>query len=209
MAKQLGRWKCATSLIGTRDDAFLPAIDDPVRARTHDAAWEPVDEPEAEGNAHHVHIHLPPEYGRPQPQPARQAAPHRTHRTYDQAPPPQRPVVRRDQAAGEPQPGQLVCKLAQNGETGTWSGEDCDGRPLVVTHAGDGTIEIRHSGGEETDPDKITAPIGSTPATPGASRDFERRMAKALSPGRDIDQRNPSGLRGLSALLRSHYARRS
>jgi hypothetical protein len=37
MATHLGRWKCATSLIGARDDAYLPSIvDAPVR--THDAA---------------------------------------------------------------------------------------------------------------------------------------------------------------------------
>jgi hypothetical protein len=38
MARQLGRWKCSTSLIGPRPDALLPSITDPVRARTHDAA---------------------------------------------------------------------------------------------------------------------------------------------------------------------------
>jgi hypothetical protein len=47
----------------------------------------------------------------------------------------------------DPEPGALVCKLSQNGETGQWSGTDCDGRPLVITRAGDGTFEIRHAGG--------------------------------------------------------------
>jgi hypothetical protein len=36
MAKQLGRWKCSTSLIGPRDGALLTGLPDPVR--TADAA---------------------------------------------------------------------------------------------------------------------------------------------------------------------------
>jgi hypothetical protein len=42
----------------------------------------------------------------------------------------------RDQAAGEP--GELLCRIAQNGETGEWQAEDCDGMPLTVTKAGNG-----------------------------------------------------------------------
>jgi hypothetical protein len=38
MARQLGRWRCSTSLVGPRDGALLPSITDPVRTRTHDAA---------------------------------------------------------------------------------------------------------------------------------------------------------------------------
>ena len=136
MAKQLGRWKCATSLIGARDDAYLPSIiDAPVRTRTHDAA----------------------------------------SRTLAVAP--RRP---RDQ---EPQPGQLVCKLRQNGETGAWSGEDCDGRRLVIRRAGDG-FEVRH-----------------------AKNDEEPRMSAALSPSGAAADHGPARLRGLQALLSSHYRR--
>jgi hypothetical protein len=36
--RQLGRWRCSTSLIGPRDGALLPSLTDPVRTRTHDAA---------------------------------------------------------------------------------------------------------------------------------------------------------------------------
>jgi hypothetical protein len=160
MAKQLGRWKCATSLIGARDDAYLPSIiDAPVRTRTHDAA----------------------------------------SRTLAVAP--RRP---RDQ---EPQPGQLVCKLRQNGETGAWSGEDCDGRRLVITRGGDNSFEVRHArNDEEQDPDRI---VMQNPVShdADAGRVFEARMSAALSPSGAAADHGPARLRGLQALLSSHYRR--
>jgi hypothetical protein len=120
------------------------------------------------------------------------------------------PVRRgRDQ---DPEPGQLVCKLAQ-GQTGEWAGTDCDGRTLMITRAGDGTLEIRHAGNGEEDPDTIAqqAPLARDANAPGeltAGKAFEARMSAALAPGRDADQNTPCSLRGLQALLTSHYRRR-
>jgi hypothetical protein len=115
---------------------------------------------------------------------------------------PRRP---RDQ---EPQPGQLVAKLRQHGETGAWSGTDCDGRPLMITRAGDGTFEIRHApGGEEQDPDRI---VMQNPVSHAADegRVFEARMSAALSPSGNAADHGAARVRGYAELLRQHYMRR-
>jgi hypothetical protein len=72
MAKQLGRWRCSTSLIGAREDAYLPSIADddvPRRARTHDGALDEGEGDEPRGRRQeHVHIYLPSGlYGQPAP----------------------------------------------------------------------------------------------------------------------------------------------
>jgi hypothetical protein len=192
MAKSLGRWKCADAS-DANGQPFLATRAAPLRED------QEIEDDEPHGAVRHTHIWLPPLYGQPAPQ----ASP---RRTADQAQP-QRTVVRRRDQAGEPEPGQLVCRLAQNGADGTWRGEDCDGRPLVVTRAGDGTLEIRHAGAEETDPDKITAPIGQVPNIMGASRDFARRMSAAIAPTGRAQDRDVSRLRGYARMLAEHYKR--
>jgi hypothetical protein len=157
MAKQLGRWKCSTSLVGPRDGALLPSIADPVRTRTHDAA--------------------PPR--------------------RDQAPP------RRGRDQEDPEPGELLCTIRQDGRTGEWSGEDCDGLPLSVNSTTNG-LEIRHVG----DPDRIGDANAGAPGELVPGRAFEQRMSAALAPTRNADQQNPAGIRGLQRLMNSHYARK-
>jgi hypothetical protein len=58
--------------------------------------------------------------------------------------PPRRPVMRRpgDQ---DPEPGELICIVAQHGETGDWMAMDANGNPLHVTSTGSG-LEVRHAG---------------------------------------------------------------
>jgi hypothetical protein len=164
--KQLGRWKCSTSLIGPREGALLTGLADPIRDRSVDAA--------------------PPRRGD-------QAAPRRP----------------RDQ---EPEPGQLLCQLAQNGTDGSWRAVDGNGRPLQVGTAPDGTLEIRHAGdGDQEDPDtiRLQSPFGDANAggrgenAPG----FEQRMAAAIAPSDRAHDRGPAGLRGLAELMRVHYRR--
>jgi hypothetical protein len=152
------------SLIGPRDGALLrsPVSDSsaPVRSR----------------RATHVHVHMPVPPAR-----SHDAAPLRR----DQATPGRAAVRRGDQEG--PEPGQLVCRLAQDGRDGSWRAVDCDGRPLEVTTAGDGWLEIRHANGEE-DPDQIQlqSPFGDANAggvgenMPGKA--FETAMAKAIAP---------------------------
>jgi hypothetical protein len=166
MGKQLGRWKCSTSLFGPRDGALLrsPVTDiGLVRSRTHDAA------------------------------------------------------PRRRQLDQDPEPGALLCRLGQHGETGDWMAEDCDGNPLEVRRAADGTLTIHHGpgDGDQKDPDQIRmeAPFSrdGNAGAPGdleAGKAFTDRMAKALAPAKNADQRNPSGIRGLQALMTAHYRRR-
>jgi hypothetical protein len=153
MAKNLGRWKCSTSLIGPRDGALLPSIADPVR-------------------------------------------PVRAARTHD-APPRRSP---RDQEA---EAGELLCTIRQDGRTGEWAGEDCDGLPLQVSSTANG-LEIRHVG----DPDRIGDANAGAPGELVPGQAFEQRMSAALSPGRGADQQNPAGIRGLQRLLNSHYRKR-
>jgi hypothetical protein len=93
-----------------------------------------------------------------------------------------------------------------------WHAQDENDKPLTVTTAGDGTLEIRHGNGDDEEPDqiKLQAPYGEGNAgglgenAPG----FETRMAAALAPAKNADQENPASIRGLSALLTSHYRRR-
>jgi hypothetical protein len=137
-AKQLGRWKCSTSLFGARDDAFLPSLTDGARFRTSDAT-----------------------------------------------------AVRRpgDQ---KPEPGQLLCRLAQHGETGDWRAVDGNGRPLTVRNGADGVLEIRHGPGndDQEDPDQIQlqSPFGDASAGGSgeleAGKAFEQRMVAAKRPVR-------------------------
>jgi hypothetical protein len=220
------RWSdTGASLIGARDDAYLPSItDEPARVRQLGRwrvtdAFRPdgriyqtspvgefalvgdqeIEEDAPRGTVRHTHVYL--DGWAPI-----QAAPRRTHDAVS-LPSIQRPAGRRDQA-GDPEPGTLVCRLMQNGETGQWGGADGDGRPLTVTRGDDGALEIRHAGnGEEEDPDKLASQGPPSGADAGAGRAFERRMSAALSPSRDADQTNPRSIRGFSALLASHYRR--
>lgn len=115
----------------------------------------------------------------------------------------------------DPEPGELICRLAQSGQGGSWAAEDADGNPLQVTKAGDGTLEIRHAPGNgDEDPDQIRlqSPINrdANAGAPGENlpgQAFEARVSAALAPTRNADQRNPSGLRGLQAPMNSHYRR--
>jgi hypothetical protein len=149
MARQLGRWRCPTSLVGPRDGALLPSIADPVRTRTHDAA------------------------------------------------------PRRRLGDQDPQPGELLCTIRQDGRAGEWSGEDCDGLPLQVSSTTNG-LEIRHAG----DPDRIGDANAGAPGELVPGRAFEQRMSAALAPGRGADHQNPAGIRGLQRLMDSHYRKR-
>jgi hypothetical protein len=195
-------------LIGIEND--VADADAPMRARTRDAAPDLAAGNEPRGRRQeHVHVYLPRGlYGQPA-----QFAPRLPTHDAVALPSIQRPPSRRDQA-GDPEPGALCAKLMQSGETGEWGGADAAGRPLVVSRGDDGSMELRYAppNGDE-DPDKLAAQAPSnatTPdeLTPGRMRMFEHRMSAALAPGRDADQRNPASLRGLQALLSSHYARR-
>jgi hypothetical protein len=68
----------------------------------------------------------------------------------------------------KPEPGQLLCRLAQHGETGDWRAVDGNGRPLTVTTGADGVLEIRHGPGndDQEDPDQIQlqSPFGDASA---------------------------------------------
>jgi hypothetical protein len=44
----------------------------------------------------------------------------------------------------EPEAGELICRLAQSGETGDWMAEDGDGNQLMVRTGSDGALEILH-----------------------------------------------------------------
>jgi hypothetical protein len=128
-------------------------------------------------------------------------------RTRDAAPA-LRPVRRGDQGQ---EPGQLICRLMQQ-PTGDWGAVDGNNQRLTVTRGSDGVLEVRHApSGEAEDPDviRVQAPVSHDPnaARHGDSKAFERRMSAALSPSRDADQNNPRSIRGLSALLASHYRR--
>lgn len=133
------------------------------------------------------------------------------YRTQDAAPP-RRSARPRDQQ--DPEPGTLLCRIGQSGETGDWAAVDGEGRPLTVTKAGDGTLEIRHGPGDQEDPDTIQlqAPFGDANAgAPGENipgQAFEQRLSAAIAPSDRTSDRNPAGLRGLQRLMDSHYRRR-
>jgi hypothetical protein len=177
-----------------------------VRGRTHDAAPcldDQDDEPR--GRVRHTHIYLPVDWLTPAP----------TRQTTHDAAPIRRPAVRRGDQAQEPEPGQLVCKLSQHGETGRWSGTDCDGRPLVITRAGDGTFEVRHASNGEEDPDTIAmqAPLSrdANAGAPGeltAGKAFEQRMSAALAPGKGCGSARPERASRLAAADGRAYRRR-
>jgi hypothetical protein len=196
--RALGRWRTSDA----------PRADGrPFRATRVDGSGATVlDDDELEddaphGRAKHTHIWLPPGlYAQPVPQ----AAPRRTH----DAPMPQRPVMRRGDQQG-PEPGTLLCKIAQSGDgSGTWRAVDINGNALQIANDGSGWLEVRTPNAEENDPDvlRVQAPVSHDA---GAGRAFEQRMSAALSPSRDAADRGPASLRGLSALLRSHYARQA
>jgi hypothetical protein len=130
-------------------------------------------------------------------------------RSADAAPP-----RRGDQAAVRRPGDQEPCRLAQHGETGDWRAVDGSGRPLQVTTAGDGTLEIRPAGnGDQEDPDqlRLQSPFGDANAGAGgelvAGQAFEHRMAAAIAPSDRAHDRGPEGLRGLAELMRVHYRR--
>jgi hypothetical protein len=89
--------------------------------------------------------------------------------------------------------------------------EDCDGNPLEVRSAGDGTLEILHH------PDNGNGDIAGenefgmkSPIEDRRRAADERRIAAQLAPGHGgtaPDQRNPSGIRALQGLLDRHYRR--
>jgi hypothetical protein len=137
--------------------------------------------------ATHVHIHLP--------------APPRPARTADQA-------RRRPQRDQDPEPGSLICKIGQHGTTGEWSGTDCDGRPLSVTTGADGMLEIRHGpgNGDQQDPVARDGNAGA-PGENIPGKAYEARLAAAIAPPDRAHDRSPAALRGLQALLTSHYRR--
>jgi hypothetical protein len=113
------------------------------------------------------------------------------------------PVVRRGDQGQDPEPGQLVCRLSQHGESGRWSGTDSNNNPLVVTQAGDGTWEVRHvlKGNGEEDPDQVRLETSlGRDAGAGKARPLSSGWRGRSPRGRDVDQRNPACLRGLSAL---------
>jgi hypothetical protein len=185
MALQRMRWSnTGATRIGPRDDALL-------RSPVSDAAPPP-------RPARHVHIHLP-------------APPARTHdaappRRGDQDPP-RRPG---DQEA---EAGELICRVAQDGKTGDWFAEDCDGNPLAVTSTANG-LEIRHAGTADAHAGapgelELTDPLAAADRRRAADA---RRLAARLAPGHGVnapDQHTPSALRDLQGLLDRHYARRS
>jgi hypothetical protein len=159
MAKHLGRWKCATSLLGPRDGAMVRSIaddDGPVRARVHDAAPRPAARPRDQQN--------------------------------------------------DPEPGSLLCRVAQHGGTGDWHAVDANGNALAVKTV-NGILEIRHG----PNGDANAGAHGEMGTTHPVAAD-QRRIARTLAPGHGADapdQRTPAGLRRLQGLLDSHYARRT
>jgi hypothetical protein len=129
----------------------------------------------------------------------------------DQGIPSGAPTPRTEASApgrGDPEPqGELLCRLGKDGrDNKTWRAEAPDGSPLVIRQGGDGRYEILR-------------PSGNSDAHVGAPGEFrmedplaadQRRIAARLAPGHGpgaIDQRNPEGLRALSAMLSAHYAR--
>ena len=124
------------------------------------------------------------------------------HRTHDQVRRPRpRPRYGRDQE-GEGE-GELLCTIAQHGQTGEWSGEDAEGQPLSV-RGGLGGLSIYRvpQAEDQADPDIV----GPTP--PGAETldQLRRRMAP-----RQINDSLPAGRQGdqlaaYQAYLDRHYA---
>jgi hypothetical protein len=126
-------------------------------------------------------------------------------RTHDAAPPRRLIRPRRGAVRGikRPRPGTLLCMIRQDGKTGEWAGEDCDGLPLQVSSTANG-LEIRHVG----DPDRIGDANSGAPGELAAGKAFEQRMAAAVAPSDRAHDRNPAGVRGLQRLLDQHYRRR-
>jgi hypothetical protein len=176
------------------NDGMHSILTEADRARLARADRVPVSD---QARPRHVHIYLP----------AAAQGGARRNRTHDAAPL-RRPAVRRgDQAPPEGEPGELICTVSQNGETGDWGAIDCDGNALHVVRGGDGRLEIRHSPetADQEDPDQIKL---STTGARGENPGFEQRMAAAIRPSDRAHDRGPAALRGLQALLTSHYARR-
>jgi hypothetical protein len=198
--RSLGRWRAT--------DAFRPDggtyQTSPATALFDDQEHEGDAPP---GRAKHVHVWLPPGlYGQSAPQ----AAPRRTH----DAPMPQRPTMRRSDQQG-PEPGTLLCKVAQSGDgSGNWRAIDINGNALQIANDGSGWLEVRYPNAEEEDPDQIAqqSPLdanagGRNELTPGRMQTFEKRMAKAIAPSDRAHDRGVAGLRGLAELMRVHYRR--
>jgi hypothetical protein len=113
--------------------------------------------------------------------------------------------VRGDQA---PAPGELVCRLSQNGQSGERAAEDANGNPLVIRPGANGQYEILRPGNGNGDA-HAGAP-GELQMTDPLAAD-QRRITAQIAPGHGVDapdQRTPAGLRRLQTLLDRTYARR-
>jgi hypothetical protein len=149
MGKPLGRWR-STDQYGASD--FIGAT-----PRAGAALRQITDPPPKKKALQHIHVHLPAGYGSA-------AAPRQ--RTRDQASEP----GQREEAEGA---GRLLCRIGQNGSTGQWSGEDAEGRPLIVK-AGANGLDIfspAEAEGEQAD----SRPFGATEPPGAASLDALRR----------------------------------
>jgi hypothetical protein len=106
----------------------------------------------------------------------------------------------------------VLCRMAQNGQDGSWAAEDYDGNPLEVRTSANRTLEILHH------PDNGNGDIAGenefgmkSPIEDRRRAADERLIAAQLAPRDDArapDQRNPSGIRALQGLLDRHYAQR-
>jgi hypothetical protein len=148
MAKSLGRHKTYEAPAPWLTEADLRRLADhnhratPTPLGTHDAAPaldladQVIEEDEPRSLVRHTHIHLPVDWF------ARSAPRQPTHDAM---------APRRGRDQGEPAAGSLLCKISQNGETGQWSGTDCDNRPLTILPASDGTMapKIRTKSGSK------------------------------------------------------------
>jgi hypothetical protein len=168
---------------------------DLIAAKARDGAEvRQIDEPpEPRGEVRHTHVYLD---GWAPVRPAT-ASPTRD------APPPRRMAVRRGYRGPEGE-GELLCRVAQNGETGDWMAEDGEGNPLVVrTGGGDGRLEILH---HPDNGDRTGDPGGL--GIMGLPVEDQRRGFALLSPSRDAADDNPRSLGTLQKLLERHYQRR-
>jgi hypothetical protein len=79
-----------------------------------------------------------------------------------------------------------------------------------VTTGADGMLEIRHGPGDQEDPDQIKVqPISDANAGElAAGKAYEARLAVSIAPSPRTSDRGPASLRGLQALMTSHYRRR-
>jgi hypothetical protein len=131
----------------------------------------------------HVHVHLPAGWGT---------------RTHDQPTTTgDLPLARRGQTTEPPSAG------FEGSSSVDLRGKDQAGRNWGVRIYGP-----RGEENADQDPDRIIAAGDEDKdGLPGAK--FEDRIARAIAPTNNADQRNPASLRSLQALMAAHYARRS